>query len=526
MKICPYCGNQNSDDSLFCTECGKSFPQGTVCPHCGASISDDDAFCCNCGRKVDEQPAPDTSKSLQRKCPHCGASVNDDDVFCQNCGKKIAEDSMPTSTEPSNDADASSDDVEVHVRGNDDSLAMEREVSDNVWNTDSTLIFNNHKKILYAILALLFIGGGWFCYNNFFKHRPAKDPGVELAPLSENKDRSVKYMISDYDNHVIASGEFEFEAKLVDAADNIYTKTYKIAVSNKKVILSDGYYEYYGKVDDDMNIEVSYDPNDGIHGYLITLSPTNRAGTEWKGDYQSNAMHCDLMLKQNSANMLSPAMLQKIKDGSMKQIENRVEEEDNDSPTNNLDWLQGHWVYEQGSYKSHSEISGNTIKTYSNMNPSPEIATFTIDGDELIAKTKGMATVVKIDLKNHRLDWGDGHWMHKVSSSSSQSYSNTTSSSNSQQRQRPFTDGQDIMARLYNQRFRHSSGLEIRIDGYGRIEIDGDAAGVLSVLRYNSESALLRYGNGMYGEGKILLKINGDKLLLQDTADGSVFYQR
>jgi hypothetical protein len=82
------------------------------------------------------------------------------------------------------------------------------------------------------------------------------------------------------------------------------------------------------------------------------------------------------------------------------------------------------------------------------------------------------------------------------------------------------------MARLYNQRFRHSSGLEIRIDGYGRIEIDGDAAGVLSVLRYNSESALLRYGNGIYGEGKILLKINGDKLLLQDTADGSVFYQR
>lgn len=142
MKTCPYCGNQNSDDSQFCTECGKSFPQGTVCPHCGASISADDAFCCNCGRKVDEQPAPDTSKSLQRKCPHCGASVNDDDVFCQNCGKKIAEDSMPTSTEPSNDADARSDDVEVHVRGNDDSLAMEREVSDNVWNTDSTLIFN------------------------------------------------------------------------------------------------------------------------------------------------------------------------------------------------------------------------------------------------------------------------------------------------------------------------------------------------------------------------------------------------
>ena len=82
------------------------------------------------------------------------------------------------------------------------------------------------------------------------------------------------------------------------------------------------------------------------------------------------------------------------------------------------------------------------------------------------------------------------------------------------------------MARLYNQRFKHSSGLEIRIDGMGRIEINGDPAGALSVLSYDSESALLRYGNGIYGVGKVLLKIEGNKLLLQDTADGSIFYQR
>ena len=143
-----------------------------------------------------------------------------------------------------------------------------------------------------------------------------------------------------------------------------------------------------------------------------------------------------------------------------------------------------------------------------------------------MARTKGVATVAKLDFANHRIDWGDGHWMHKVSSGSNQNYSSPVGASNSQQRQRPFIDGQDIMARLYNQRFRHSSGLEIRIDGYGRIEIDGDPAGVLSVLRSNSESALLRYGHGMYGEGKILLRINGNKLLLQDPVDGSVFYQR
>ncbi len=54
MQKCPYCGAQNADDSRFCTECGKEFPQGNVCPHCGASVNDGDAFCQNCGRKLDE----------------------------------------------------------------------------------------------------------------------------------------------------------------------------------------------------------------------------------------------------------------------------------------------------------------------------------------------------------------------------------------------------------------------------------------------------------------------------------------
>ena len=108
----------------------------------------------------------------------------------------------------------------------------------------------------------------------------------------------------------------------------------------------------------------------------------------------------------------------------------------------------------------------------------------------------------------------------------SQNKSNSNGLSNPQYRQRPFIDGQDIMARIYHQRFVHSNGLEIRIDGYGRIEIDGDPAGILSVLNYNSESAMLRYGNGLYGEGKIILMISGDKLLLKDPVDGAIFYQR
>ena len=54
MKKCPNCGAQNADDSRFCTECGKEFPQGNVCPHCGASVNEGDAFCQNCGKKLSD----------------------------------------------------------------------------------------------------------------------------------------------------------------------------------------------------------------------------------------------------------------------------------------------------------------------------------------------------------------------------------------------------------------------------------------------------------------------------------------
>ena len=73
-------------------------------------------------------------------------------------------------------------------------------------------------------------------------------------------------------------------------------------------------------------------------------------------------------------------------------------------------WLQGHWVYEQGNYKGHFVIQGNTLSMYSTMNPDPLTYTYRVEGDELFA---GEMTV-KLDFANQRIDYGDGCWMHKV----------------------------------------------------------------------------------------------------------------
>lgn len=82
----------------------------------------------------------------------------------------------------------------------------------------------------------------------------------------------------------------------------------------------------------------------------------------------------------------------------------------------NYDWLQGHWVYERGSYQAHIIIRGDKIIQYSSMNPEQSESTFRIEDEVIRAKLiDGMDLVIPIDLVNQRIDYGNGNWMQKVS---------------------------------------------------------------------------------------------------------------
>jgi hypothetical protein len=109
----------------------------------------------------------------------------------------------------------------------------------------------------------------------------------------------------------------------------------------------------------------------------------------------------------------------------------------------------------------------------------------------------------------------------KESSENNPSYSSSNTSSS-----RTFANEQYVTMYLANQTFRSSDGFTIRFDGDLRMYAEGDFAGVVSVLRYNSTSALLRYGGGQYTEGRFSVQIVGDKLQLTDPVDGTVYYQR
>jgi|GEM_PF-1202769 len=75
MKICKYCGMQNSQNVSFCTQCGASdFSHkcancGTVfetpyCPMCGTAADAVPRYCTNCGRKT-----------FSNCCPDCGTNL-------------------------------------------------------------------------------------------------------------------------------------------------------------------------------------------------------------------------------------------------------------------------------------------------------------------------------------------------------------------------------------------------------------------------------------------------------------------
>lgn len=119
MKVCKNCGEINTNDSLFCCNCGQSnfiIQEEVACPHCGALNDKSYSHCINCGNLISDSPAvtsrdgegytpfPVNLKEMNdlvdtglssvpsemARCPHCGALVPITAIFCQKCGVSVA----------------------------------------------------------------------------------------------------------------------------------------------------------------------------------------------------------------------------------------------------------------------------------------------------------------------------------------------------------------------------------------------------------------------------------------------------
>ena len=186
-----------------------------------------------------------------------------------------------------------------------------------------------------------------------------------------------------------------------------------------------------------------------------------------------------------------------------------------------LDYPRLWWSYsdsdpEKFTIKDISLTSSNEAKASVGMSSELYVADF----DIILKKENGRWLIDNVDEKSIENNSESDVYKNDNKEEESNYQKSGTSSS------RTFYSEEIVVGYLANQTFRSSDGLTIRVDGSGRLYVDGDCAGVLSVLRYNSTSALLRYGGGMYGEGKLIVQIVGEKFTLTDPSDGTVYYQR
>lgn len=334
MKNCPNCGAQIKDDSLFCTECGKPIPQGSVCPHCGASVNDGDVFCQKCGKGINEPPSEEIITNDEEKksgfkkyLPYVLGAF----VLLMIIGYCSSNES---SKEPRNEGRV-------------------EQVTDSI-NID--IDKENSEQEIQAKIDYL---------EKFYKEKNGREQSDEYAYIKKNVTANGLQNLKDLydfecDGECLATWVFDYD----EGSDIGDIKSSKIIHQSGNDFLVENEYEY------------------AKYSVLLTVV---KEGDAYKID----------KIEQKESSYFPP--------------------EQEKTESENLDWLQGHWVYEQGNYKGHFIIQGNTITQYSSMNPKADDATFRIEDGAIRARLiDGMDLVVPIDFANHRIDYGDGNWMHKV----------------------------------------------------------------------------------------------------------------
>lgn len=336
------------------------------CPNCGAQIADDSRFCTECGKECTQGNV----------CPHCGASVNDGDSFCQNCGKSIIE------------------------------SKSESAIDEPIFNEEEKK--SGFKKFLpYIIGAVIILGFIGYCSSKDSKK------GSEIAAADTIAVDSMSTRdVTTADETPITKEELEsILSQLVGEMDG------DMALKKVNKLFTEEYKNEFNKLCENADkngmerprIWWPYsdsDPTNFSIDKIEQLSTKAKAVVKLSSDVYDG--HFEVLLNNETGDWL-------IEEIITLGVENAQEFETTEDYEEDLDWLQGHWVYEQGNYKGHFIIQGNTITQYSSMNPKHYDATYRIEGNELRAKLiDGMDLVVKIDFTNHTIDYGDGNWMHKI----------------------------------------------------------------------------------------------------------------
>lgn len=250
MKTCPFCNSQMDDDSLFCENCGKKYPQGLVCPNCGAELNENDKFCQSCGSKVENNDSvsssgPELIEETQKRCPNCGSIISDDSLFCENCGCKLSNEA--------NNHEVAQQEVErkVIVEGrtqktvrstNQQESCLPRQ---NMHSSSSMMLLS----IIIGVIVLALIGGGvWYYFNNKSSSDQSAivttDNALVSDPQSVSEESTIKARVEEiYDKMLEYKGniyyyEPDFEKQFLSSEYNkLYDEALDLANKNDDLLM-------------------------------------------------------------------------------------------------------------------------------------------------------------------------------------------------------------------------------------------------------------------------------------------------
>ena len=356
MNKCPYCGAQLADDSRFCTECGKEYPQGIFCPHCGVSVNVGDAYCYNCGKSLKEAPIEEPAlyddeeeekSGFKKYLPYIIGAF----ALLALIGYFNSNDSNDSSSPNNNEVQAT------------DSIVKNIEVKKLDSGADYT-----EKDIKNSL-------------ESMYK---------EIFDTNANEDYDIKYTSTDY--------------------QSLLNKAYKVA-DDEVIIDADHWIQ--GQDCDKPSMSVVSVKKESDTKAIAKINIKQFQGSD------NQSLVRLILLFENGKWVVDDFI--SLGDGGEEYSEKlylkKYIEDCQSKPREDYSWLQGHWVYRQNNYEAHLIIKDITVTQYSTLNPTPEVFTYRVDGNQMYVKpikNDGTDFVATLDIENHRIDYGNGNWMHKL----------------------------------------------------------------------------------------------------------------
>lgn len=186
-------------------------------------------------------------------------------------------------------------------------------------------------------------------------------------------------------------------------------------------------------------------------------------------------------------------------------------------------WLEGHWVCDSPTGRIHLLIQNGHICQYRNSPSESDNLPYDIrDGRINAHYDDGLDITYDIDEENKRIGMGSGYYAQKIGSTST-----TASSAYDTDSSTRFQSADDVYGYLANQRFRErSQGIELRYDGSCQLYINGEwNAPPFHVVSLQSKQAIINYNSPSDGSMRLIVRIVGRDIEVQDPIDGTVFYQ-